>query len=262
MSNTDAPRVHLSVESRGDGGNIARLTIDHVPRLNVLGTPMLLNAIEVLESLEERDDFRALMITGAGNRAFIGGADIREFSTFDEAHAVEFISRIHRVCELVRRLPVPTIARVRGYCLGAGMEVAAACDMRAADTTARFGMPEVRVGVPSVIEAALLPGLIGWGKTRELLLTGDMIEGEEAQRCGFLEALTSPEGLDSKIEGWLDSILDSGPRALKLQKGLIREWEDLPLGEAIQRGITVFGEAYRSDEPRRYSQKFFERKKG
>lgn len=262
MSENSEARVHLDIAPHRAGDPIAWLKFDQPRRLNVLGTPMLLKTIETLESLSERDDIRAVVLMGAGNRAFIGGADIREFATFNEPLAVEFITRIHRVCELIRRLRVPTIALIRGYCLGAGMEVAAACDMRAADTTARFGMPEVRVGVPSVIEAALLPGLIGWGKTRELLLTGDMIDADEAERCGFLESLTAPEKLEARIGTWLDSILDSGPKALELQKELIREWEGLPLGDAIQRGITVFGEAYRSDEPHRYSQKFFERRKG
>lgn len=261
MSESDSPQVVLKIEAHRDAGNVARVTFDQPRRLNVLGTPMLIKAIDALETVAERDDVRAVVITGAGERAFIGGADIREFATFDESRAVEFITRIHRVCDSIRKLPVPTIARVRGFCLGAGMEVAAACDMRAADTTARFGMPEVRVGVPSVIEAALLPGLIGWGKTRELLLTGDMIGAEEAERCGFLESVTPPQELDARIDAWLDSILDSGPRALELQKRLIGEWETLPLGDAIQRGIAVFGEAYRTDEPRRFTQKFFDQKK-
>lgn len=262
MADNDEPRVDLRIEPYREEGNVAWLAFDQTRRLNVLGTPMLVKTIETLESLGEREDIRAVVLTGAGERAFIGGADIREFAAFDEPLAVEFIARIHRVCELIRHLPFPSIARIRGFCLGAGMEVAAACDMRAADTTSKFGMPEVRVGVPSVIEAALLPGLIGWGKTRELLLTGEMIDAEEAERCRFLEALTPPKKLDRKVESWLDSILASGPRAIQLQKSLIREWEELPIRDAILRGVTVFGETYRSDEPRRYARQFLDRKRG
>jgi enoyl-CoA hydratase len=255
------PDVRTEFESRGPLGSIARITLDDPERLNVLGTPMLEKATAAFETIAAREDLRAVVLGGAGERAFVGGADIHEFSGFDEAAAVTFITRIHKLCDAIRRTPVPVIARIRGFCLGAGMEVAAACDLRAADRTARFGMPEVRVGVPSVIEAALLPGLIGWGRTRELLLTGDLLDAEAAARAGFLEAVTDEAGLDAKIDGWLKSILDSGPRAIRLQKRLIREWEDLPIGEAIRRGIATFGEAYRTDEPRRFTQAFFDRKK-
>jgi enoyl-CoA hydratase/carnithine racemase len=87
-----------------------------------------------------------------------------------------------------------------------------------------------------------------------------MINAEEASRCGFLESLTTPGELDERIDRWLDSILNSGPLALKLQKRLIQDWEGLPLRDAIQRGIGVFGAAYRTDEPSRFTQQFFDRK--
>jgi enoyl-CoA hydratase/carnithine racemase len=256
------PEVRVAIEDHGERGRVATVTFDDARRLNLLGTPMLKQAVSAIEGLADRRDLRAVVVTGAGERAFIGGADIREFAEFNEASAVEFITRIHHLCDAVRRLPVPSIAKIRGYCLGAGMEVAAACDLRAADGTARFGMPEVRVGVPSVIEAALLPGLIGWGKTRELLFTGEMIDADEAERCGFLESRVEAGELDGRVAAWIESILDSGPEAIRLQKRLITAWETLPLPEAIRHGIGVFGEAYRTDEPGRYAGKFLNRRKG
>jgi len=112
-------------------------------------------------------------------------------------------------------------------------------------------MPEVKVGIPSVIEAALLPALIGWGRTRRLLLTGETIEAREAERWGLIEWCVPPAQLDGAIEELLDAILACGPEAIRLQKALLREWEDLPLSQAIERGITRFAEAYAGDEPRR-----------
>ena len=105
-----------------------------------------------------------------------------------------------RICEAIRRTPVPVIARVNGWCLGAGLEIAAACDMRAAVTTARFGMPEVLFGLPSGMEACLLPQLIGWGKTRELVFTGRHIDCDEAMQCHLIERMTTPDKLDQAVE--------------------------------------------------------------
>src|SRR5689334_15819468 len=145
-------------------------------------------------------------------------------ATLDEGGAREFITLLHRACDALRRLPVPVIARIDGYALGAGLELAAACDIRIAAAGARFGMPEVKVGIPSVIEAALLPSLIGWGRTRRLLYTGDTIDAAEAERWGLVERCVPTAELDGAIDAALDAILACGARAIRLQKALIREW--------------------------------------
>ena len=142
------------------------------------------------------------------------------------------------------------------------MELAAACDMRIGISTAKFGMPEVRFGIPSGMEACLLPQLIGWGKTRELVYTGDPIDAEEAYRCGFLERLVETAELDSSVERWVTSILAAGPRAIRLQKKLVRDWERMTIKQAVQAGIRACVEARRTDEPRRIMAAFLDRKKG
>jgi enoyl-CoA hydratase/carnithine racemase len=143
---------------------------------------------------------------------------------------------------------------------GAGVEVAAACDMRVASTDAQFGMPEVRLGVPSVVEAALLPQLIGWGRTRRWLLTGDTIDAATAHAWGLVEELVPAEGLDAAVARLVGSILASGPRAVRLQKALITEWEDLPLRQAVQRGIDSFAVAWESAEPQQLMAVFVKRR--
>ena len=212
-----------------------------------------------LAALGAREDLRAVVLTGAGDRAFIGGADVREMAGLDAARAREFITRLHRVCAALRDLPVPVIARVNGYALGAGLEVAAACDLRVAASNAEFGMPEVRVGIPSVIEAALLPGLIGWGRTRELLLLGETIDAGTALRWGLVERVVPADGLDAAVEACLAALLKAGPRATRLQKKLIRQWEELPVSGAIAAGIDCFADAYATDEPSRLMRAFLDR---
>src|SRR5690606_31776682 len=160
-------------------------------------------------------------------------------------------TRVHRCCDAVRRLPVPVIARIQGFTLGAGLELVAACDLRIAAASARFGMPEVRLGIPSVVEAALLPGLVGWGRTRQLLLLGEVYEAEEAARWGLVERVVPDGDLDAAVGEWLDALLLATPRAIRLQKALIRQWEDLPLTDAVRAGIDAFAAAYEPDEPPR-----------
>ncbi|HME24472.1 MAG TPA: enoyl-CoA hydratase-related protein, partial [Acetobacteraceae bacterium] len=147
-----------------DARGVAVVTIDNPAKLNTLNTAVMSDLVAAVEALGIDGTLRAVVLRGAGERAFIGGADINEMADLDPASARAFITLVHRSCDVFRRLPVPVIARIRGYVFGAGVEVAAACDMRVASTDAQFGMPEVRLGIPSVVEAALLPQLIGWGR--------------------------------------------------------------------------------------------------
>ena len=243
------------------GGKVAWVAIDNQRRLNTLNSALLERLIGTLTGLQGDASLRALVLTGAGNKSFIGGADIKEMADFDAATARAFITRIHGVCQALRDLPVPVIARIDGYCLGAGLEIAAACDMRAASTKSVFGMPEVKVGIPSVVEACLLPRLIGWGRTSEFLLTGENIDAATAAAWGFIEKLTPDDKLDAAVESWLASIVAAGPLAVRAQKKLMRRWEELPLAQAVQAGIDAFAQAQESDEPRRMMMHFVNRKR-
>ena len=246
----NAPTVRSRIDQY-ENGSVAHLCIDNRATLNVVNGDLLRQLSESLELLAIGGELRALVLSGAGTQAFIGGADIREMVNFDEESACSFVTNLHRFCRRLRDCPIPTIARIDGYCLGAGMEIAASCDLRAATTRARFGMPEVRVGIPSVIEAALLPRLIGRGRARELLLTGDIIDAESAHAMGFVQRLAEPDDLDSAINAWLGSIRAAGPSAVRAQKELLNLWEQLELEEAIEAGIGFFTDAYRTEEPRR-----------
>jgi len=237
--------VSASIDPRG----IATLTIDNAAKLNTLGSGLMASLIAEADALAQRTDLRIVVLRGAGERAFIGGADISEMATLDQTAARAFVTLVHQSCEALRRIPVPVLARLQGYTLGAGLEIAAACDLRLAAGDAHFGMPEVRIGIPSVVEAALLPGLIGWGRTRRLLLTGETIDAAQALAWGLVEEVVPPDELDAAVERVVASILACGPRAVRLQKELIRAWEGCAPGEAIERGIDSFVRAWDSDDP-------------
>ena len=238
-------------EERTEGGFIAHVIIDNALRLNSLNRALMGEILETVGEFAADPQLRLAIVRGAGERAFIGGADIAEIAALDHTSARTFIMMVHRCCDVFRHLPVPVIARVDGWTLGAGLELACACDIRVASERAQFGMPEVRVGIPSVIEAALLPKLIGHGRARRLLLTGDMIGAAEALTWGLIDVMTPPEGLDDAVGRLAGSILAAGPQAVRLQKSLILEWEELPAGAAIARGIDCFVSAFDTDEPAR-----------
>src|ERR1041385_3322581 len=227
-----AASVGILIEER-KLGTIARVTIENSAKLNTLASHLMIALFRELEALPGRDDLRAVVLTGAGTKAFIGGANIFEMATLDAEHAEAFITLVHRSCSALRELPVPVIARVNGYALGAGLEVAAACDLRIASSNAVFGMPEVKGGIPSVVEAALLPGLIGWGRTRELLLFGENIDAATALAWGLVEQVVAARDLGAAVEARIASLLANGAQAVRLQKQLIRRWEDLTLSQAV-----------------------------
>ena len=251
MSSATAGRIDLVLEDRAEG-RVATLTIANPSRLNAIGAAMMDSLIAEADRLAEDPDLRAVILTGAGDRAFAGGVDIREMAAIDGPETARaFITRLHRVCQAMRAIPSPVIAKVRGYCFGGALELIAACDLRIAASDAHFGMPEVRLGIPSVIEAALLPMLIGWGRTRRLLLTGETVGAEAAHAWGLVEQVTAPEALDAAVEACLADILACGARAIRSQKRLIQAWERLPLADAIQAGVEAFADAYQTDEPKR-----------
>jgi enoyl-CoA hydratase/carnithine racemase len=243
--------VSVAREVRAEGGYVARVTIDRAAKLNSLDRALMGEIIEAMTGLADDPALRLAVVSGAGGRAFIGGADIDELAALDADSARNFITAVHVCCDAFRHLPVPTIARIDGYALGAGLELAAACDFRVAGERSVFGMPEVRIGLPSVVEAALLPRLIGPARARMLLLTGDNIGAEQALAWGLVDRVVPASQLDQAIETLAASILAAGPHAVRLQKSLILDWEEMHATAAVDRGIDGFVEAFATDEPRR-----------
>ena len=253
--------VRIDSEEHPRGGHVATVCHDNAEKLNVMdrsGADALSAAIERTGGSR---DVRVIVLRGAGERAFIGGADIRAMVDLTPESSRPFITSIHNVCDAIRRAPVPVVARTSGYCLGAGLEIAASCDLRVADTTAKFGMPEVQVGLPSVIEAALLPRIVGWGRAARLVYAGETIGAEQAYEWGLVDSLV-PEGeLDEALARTVDMICAAGPAAIRLQSELLRDWEESPLRDAVERGIDCLAKGFASGEPRERMRAFLERKR-
>jgi enoyl-CoA hydratase len=251
------PFCGVEREARG----IVRVTICNAGPLNILGSAAIRGVREGLEVLATEHQIRALVIAGQSEKSMIGGADIKEMAKLDQASAETFITGLRDLCEAARAFPAPVIARIPGWCLGGGLEFAAACDFRIAAHDAKFAMPEVKVGIPSVIHAALLPRLIGWGRARWLIMTAATIDAPTALSWGLVDAVAPEGGLDAAIESTLASILECGPEAMRSQKALLRQWEELPLKESVDLSIAVFGQAFLTGEPQRLMQGFIDRKR-
>ncbi|MDR3530569.1 MAG: enoyl-CoA hydratase-related protein [Rhodopila sp.] len=249
------------IETTVDDRLVATVTVNNPGQRNALGNAGKRELAEAIERVSATDGLRVIILTGAGDKSFIGGANLNEMATFVRHDASEGPTLTHRVCEAIRRAPVPVLARINGWCLGAGLEIAASCDMRAAADTARFGMPEVLFGLPSGMEACLLPQLIGWGKTRELVFTGRHIDCAEAAACGLIERVALPEELDQAIEDWVAAILKAGPNAIRAQKELIRDWERMSIADAVQQGIRAVAAAHGTEETKRLMGAFVARRK-
>ncbi|KAL3464307.1 ClpP/crotonase-like domain-containing protein [Aspergillus heterothallicus] len=261
-----AANVLTNVTRRTSGkGAIAMVTISRPSKLNSLNSNLLARLAQKMNCIpQENPGLLAIILTGHGAKSFIGGADITEMAALETpAAAREFITKVHTACRSIRECPVPVIGRVNGYALGAGLEIAASCDFRVASQNAIFGMPEVNVGIPSVVEAALLPGLIGWGRTRRLLLLGDNVSATEALQWGLVEKVVEPDRLDHAVEEWVQLLERSGPQAVRRQKKLIRQWEQLGLDEGIKAGIPAFEKSFEKggEGPRMLSDFFKKRQK-
>ena len=251
------PHCGIDRDPRG----VVQLTICNAGSLNILGSEAIRAVREGLETLAPDRHIRVLVIAGESPKSMIGGADIKEMAHLDQGSAEKFITGLRDLCETVRVFPAPVIARLPGWCLGGGLEFAAACDFRIAGYDAKFAMPEVRVGIPSVIHAALLPRLIGWGRARWLVMTAETIDAATALAWGLVDVVAPEGGLDAAVEKTVDALLKCGPEALRAQKALLRQWEELPLTESINLSVGVFGRSFLTDEPKRLMQAFIDRKR-
>lgn len=229
-------------------GGVVRCTLDRPP-LNLFEPGLIAALRSTFETLAADPTVRLAVVTGAG-RAFTGGMNVRVLYDLDAAGATALITSLHDAIEAVHKAPFPVIAAVNGHALGAGFELAIACDLRIAAAEATFGLPEVRVGVPSVIQAALLPPLIGPARAAELLLTGQTIGAEQALAWGLVNRVVERADLDAAVDSVVSAITACAPGAVRLQKQLIVRWRESDLPSAIRAGIVAFAAAYTTAEPR------------
>lgn len=244
---------------RRQADGVVTVELVNAKSMNILGSEATEELTAEFQRLAREDDCMVIVLRGAGDTAFIGGADINEMAGLDQAAAEAFISRLAALCEAVRACPAPVIARLSGWCLGAGLEVAVSCDLRVAGAGATFGMPEVTVGIPSVIHAALIPAMIGASRAAWLLLTGETIDAGTAASWGLVHDVVPDDELDARITQLTARMAALGPDAVRRQKRLLNEWIDLTPARAIEDSIAQFGLAFLTGEPQHYLARFTER---
>ncbi|HEV3347211.1 MAG TPA: enoyl-CoA hydratase-related protein [Methylomirabilota bacterium] len=229
-------------------GACAWVTLDRPP-LNLIVPEMVEGIRRTFETLRRDAGVRAAVITGAG-RATTAGMQLQVLRELTPVGAKAFIASLHEAIALVHDAPFPTVCMVNGACLGAGFELAMACDLRTASTEALLGLPEIRVGIPSVIEAALLPGLVGPGRAAEMLLTGDPVTARQALDWGLVNRVTPPGELRGATAELVGRVLDCAPTAVRLQKELMVRWRDPDLRTAVEYGVNAFAQSFTTGEPR------------
>jgi len=245
-----------------DESGIATVTIRSAGELNILGTPAIADLRQAFEQLSILEGVRVVVLRGSGDKAFVAGADLKEMCALTPETARTFIDGLRGLCESVRHCPAPVIARLAGWALGAGLELAAACDVRLASNHARFGMPEIKVGIPSIIHAALLARLIGQARAGWLLLTGENIDAAQALSWALVDTVVALEQLDNEVARTAQLFASYGPNAMRQQKRLLREWQECDLNTAIERGVGEFASAFTTGEPARFMLAFLNHKKG
>jgi enoyl-CoA hydratase/carnithine racemase len=194
------------------------------------------------------DAIRGVILAGAGP-SFCAGVDLHEFAAGTPESVRQLIRGLADLCACVRRLPLPVACAIQGHCLGGALEVAACCDFRVCAPDAQLGMPEVFLGIPSVIDAVMLDRIVGTGRARQLLLTGEAISGETAYNWGLATRLAARcELVDAAVEV-LRSVTRHAPEVVAAQKRLHEEWLELAYADAVERSMEPLIEAFRTGRP-------------
>lgn len=238
----------MPVPSIRDVDQTRWVSFNRPEKLNALTREDIAVAHEAVGNLPEAT--RAVVFTGSGPRAFSAGVHIQVFHSLAARDARGFISELGDLLTAARRAPVPTLCAINGYCLGAAMELAMACDLRVASTDAVFGMPEIKVGIPSVLDAALLQQHLGLSKAKELLLTGDLYDVAELRPHGFLNKIVPPDGLQKATADLAHAVGGHSPAATASQKRLFETWQNAGLQASIDASIGEFAEVLADPQAR------------
>jgi enoyl-CoA hydratase/carnithine racemase len=254
--NPSPPRASTLVLERA--GGVARVTLDRPP-LNLLEPDLIRGVRDTFHALATDPSVRIAVLSGRG-RAFTAGMDVHVLAGLDVARAKALITGLHEAIHAVHAAPFPVVAAVNGHALGAGFELALACDLRVAARGATLGLPEVRVGVPSVIEAALLAPTIGPGRAAELLLCGEAIGADDALAWGLVNRVVAPDELPAAVDAIVAKILAGAPAAIRLQKELMIRWRSTDLATAVEYGVNAFAVSYASPDAAEGLRAFLEKR--
>ncbi len=255
---TDVKRrfVNYTIEEK-----MAWVTIDNPP-LNALNHALMDELRAVFNELEENEDVLIVILRGGGERAFVAGADIKQFPAMDQAVAEKFSSEGQDVFNQIENFKGPVIAAIQGFALGGGCELAMACDIRVASEDAKFGQPEINLAIiPGYGGTQRMPRLVATGKAKELIYTAEMIDATEAMKIGLVERVVKREELLDAAKKLAITILTKGPLAIKAAKKAINEGVALPLQEGLKLESRYFGTLFSTEDKNEGALAFLEKRK-
>lgn len=241
---------------------IATVTIDRQSKLNALNADVLDQLENCFKSIAAKSDVRVVLLTGAGEKSFVAGADINQFPnmTPDEAHI--FSKRGQAVFSLIESSLKPVIAAVNGFALGGGCELALACHLRYASENAMFGLPEVKLGVISGFGGTQrLPRLVGTGRALEMLLSGKMIKADKALEMGLVNEVFTQDELFNSVREIAESLLAQGPQAQAFTLKAVYAGAGRPLAEGLSEEAKAFRDVFDTEDRVEGATAFLERRK-
>ena len=239
---------------------IATLEIQGRTHLNLLGPNVFRDLAEQVEECGRDESLRTIILRGAGDRAFSAGVDLHEMKDLEPLSAERFIRQLHAGARGLLTCPLPVVAAIHGPCLGGAFELALACDIRVAAEDAVFGLPEVRVGLPSVIEASLLPPTMGLGRARRMLLTGETIDAEEALDVGVVDRVVPKAELEAAAFETAEAFLGMGRYILAAQKQIVSAWLEMGQEAAAEYSIKTFALCFNTPYPNEAMTAFLEKR--
>ncbi len=241
---------------------VATLIVSRPDRLNALNDATIDELRRAFAELAADDGARGILVTGAGPKAFVAGADIAELARMGPLDGIGTSRKGQDAFRYLERIGKPVVAAINGFALGGGLELALACHLRIAARTARLGLPEVKLGIiPGYGGTVRLPRLVGRGRALELILTGEMIDAEEAHRIGLVNRLAEPDELRAAAEALLRTILANGPVALRLALEAVDRAGDTGMEDALVLESNLFGLLAATDDMREGMSAFLEKRK-
>jgi enoyl-CoA hydratase len=245
-----------------DTAGIALVTINRPDKLNALSEAVIAELRDVFERIQMEPAIRATVLTGAGEKAFVAGADIKELAAHSPLEMREAARRGQQTFRLLETSSKPSVAAINGYALGGGLELAMACTVRFASENARMGQPEVKLGlIPGYGGSQRLPRLVGRGRALELLLAGEPITAAEAHRIGLVNAVVSSPELLSYSRAWLGKVLGNAPLAVALAMEAVDIGLDAGLEEGLRLEAASFGLCAATEDCREGTRAFLEKRK-
>jgi enoyl-CoA hydratase len=245
----------------GARGPVATVTVNRPQALNALDAPTLDALLVTFGALSAEPGVRCVILTGAGDKAFVAGADIKAMAAMTPAEAAALAGAAHHLGDVIEGMAAPVIAAVGGFALGGGCELALACDFIYASRAAKFGQPEVSLGViPGLGGTQRLPRRIGLSRARELLYTGAVIDADEALRLGLVNAVLEPAALMPRVRAVAEAIASRAPLAVAAAKRAVRQGADLPLAAGLERERELFAALFATDDQKEGMRAFVEKR--